>query len=121
MVKLLLISLIYSSILFAQEPSEALEKNCLICHQKQQIPSELIYRRYLLKYSDLKTIKEQMFSYLQDPKRENSIMPKQFFLKFSMKKMLDLNTTLLRDGVEAYIDFFDIKKRLIIRDRVTSD
>ena len=107
--------------LFAQEPSETLEKNCLICHQKQQIPSELIYRRYLLKYSDLETIKEQMFSYLQDPKKENSIMPKQFFLKFSMKTMLDLNTTLLSEGIEAYIDFFDIRKRLVIPNSSTNN
>ncbi len=119
--KALLVILLYGTILLAQEPSPSLQANCLTCHQTQQIPSELIYRRYLLRYSDTKLIKEQMFSYLQKPNKKNSIMPKQFFLKFSMKKMLDLNTSLLRKGIEEYINFFDIKKRLVIRDPITSD
>ena len=96
--------------------SEMLEHQCLACHKAQKIPSELIYRRYLMRYSDPEIIKEQMFTYLKEPKKENSIMPKQFFLKFSMKEMLDLNSTALEEGIEAYVEFFDIKKRLLLSD-----
>lgn len=39
-------------------------------------------------------------------------MPKQFFLKFPSKDMVDLNDTLLLDSIDAYLDYFDIKKKL---------
>ena len=57
-------------------------------------------------------MKKTLLSYLKNPKKENSIMPQQFFLKFPQKEALDLNDTLLEESVEAYLDFFDIKKRL---------
>jgi len=98
----------------ADEPSATLEKNCLSCHTKQKIPSELIYRRYLLTYSTHTTIKSQLLDYLKAPKKENSIMPKQFFLKFPEKSALDLNETLLETSIEAYLDYFDVKKKLTL-------
>ena len=58
-----------------------LEQKCLHCHQEQQIPSNLISKRYLMKYSTDKHIEEAMFKYLKDPKKEHSIMPCTFFLK----------------------------------------
>jgi len=53
-------------------------------------------------------------SYLKNPKKETSIMPKQFFLKFPMKEALDLNETVLEESVEAYLDYFDVRKRLML-------
>jgi len=41
-------------------------------------------------------------------------MPKQFFLKFPMKETLDMNKSILEEGVNAYLRYFDIKKRLIL-------
>jgi hypothetical protein len=55
-----------------------------------------------------------MFEYLKNPKRENSIMPEQFFLKFPMKKRVDLNDTLLYKKIKEYIDFYDVRKKLIL-------
>jgi hypothetical protein len=40
-------------------------------------------------------------------------MPKQFFLKFPEKKALDLNETVLEESIEAYLEYFNIKKKLI--------
>ena len=112
MVKKVLI--LITVVLFADTPSFELEKNCLNCHKKQKIPSELIYRRYLMHYSSKEIIKDKIFEYLKNPKKENSIMPNQFFLKFPMKKRVDLNNTILEKNIDRYIKFFDIKKKLIL-------
>jgi hypothetical protein len=78
---------------------------------EQKIPSELIYRRYLLYYSSKDVIREKMYRYLKNPKKENSIMPRQFFLKFPMKRKVEINGTKL---IDEYMDFFDIKARLVL-------
>jgi len=116
MVKKILVIGINSIILLAQSPSNNLETKCLKCHQKQKIPSELIYRKYLMKYSDKQTIQKKIFEYLKNPQKENSIMPKQFFLKFPMKDRVDLNDTILTKEVYEYIDYFDVKKILELID-----
>ena len=90
----------------------SLEKNCLSCHIKEKIPSELIYRRYLTRYSTHRAIKSTLLSYLKNPKKRDSIMPKQFFLKFPEKKFVDLNSSLLEKNIDDYIDYFDLKKQL---------
>ncbi len=92
-----------------------IDEKCLYCHEKQQIPSELIYKRYLMTYSGMKYIKEAMFAYLKNPSKKASIMPKQFFLKFPMKKASKLSDEELRESIEKYIEKFDIRKKLILR------
>ena len=115
MVKKILITLLFSTIAQTKEPSPLLKQNCLKCHTEQKIPSELVYRRYLMKFSTKERIKKSLLSYLKNPKKENSIMPQQFFLKFPPKEALDLNETVLEKSVEAYLDYFDVKKRLEIK------
>ena len=94
--------------------SETIHQHCLSCHKEQKIPSDLIYRRYLMKYSTSDRMEKAMFSYLKEPLQSRSIMPPQFFLKFPMKPPLDLDDERLHQEVKAYINKFDIKKRLIL-------
>jgi hypothetical protein len=91
-----------------------LMRECLQCHAAQKIPSEAIYRRYLLKYSSKETIRHRMFSYLRSPSVEQSIMPPQFFNKFPLTGRSELNDTILRQRVDDYIDYFDINPRLYV-------
>lgn len=98
----------------AQTEPTLLQKNCLECHIKQQIPSGLIYRRYLTKYSTHDTITKHLVSYLKNPQKTNSIMPKQFFLRFPTKEALDLNESELNQSIKAYLDYFDIRKKLLL-------
>ena len=56
-------------------------------------------------------MKEKLLNYLKNPKREASIMPKQFFLRFTIKKRLDINSSLLEKGVDEYLKYFDVKSR----------
>ena len=115
MVKLLITTLLLTTLIQAEEPSDLLQKNCMACHIKQKIPSELIYRRYLLKYSTHDSIKERLLTYLNAPSKQTSIMPQQFFLKFPEKVALDLNKTVLEESIDAYLNYFDVKKKLILK------
>ena len=97
-----------------QTNTQQFENRCITCHKQQQIPSELIYRRYLMKYSSKEAMAEAMIKYLRKPKKELSIMPSQFFLKFPMKPNLGLSDEVLEKNIEAYLDFFDVQKRLFL-------
>jgi cytochrome c551/c552 len=109
--------IVLTASLLAAETENAegeLEKACLSCHKEQQIPSGLIYKRYLMKYSTSERIENAMFSYLKDPQKSHSIMPPQFFLKFPMKPRMDIDDVTLRSEIRRYIQKFDLKKRLIL-------
>jgi hypothetical protein len=114
MVKTILLITLLLSTLTAKTPNTKLQINCINCHITQQIPSELIYRKYLQKYSTHKAIKKTLFEYLQNPTKESSIMPKQFFLKFPEKEALDLNKTVLKENIDAYLKYFNIRKKLVL-------
>ena len=89
-----------------------LKKRCLACHIEQKIPSDLIYRRYLMRYSTPDRIEKAMLAYLRSPQRTHSIMPPQFFLKFPMKPPTTLDEERLKEAIRAYISTYDIRKRL---------
>ncbi len=104
--------------LFPQEKTTVekptLESTCLACHRQQQIPSDLIYKRYLMHYSTPTRIEKAMFHYLQTPSREHSIMPAQFFLKFPMMKAIDMDEKELKKYIRLYMETFDVKKKLVL-------
>ena len=114
MEKIVIFTLLISTLLTAKVVDTALQENCINCHVEQKIPSELIYRRYLRKYSTHRAIKKTLLRYLQNPNRKNSIMPKQFFLKFPEKEVLDLNETTLKENIDAYLNYFNVKRQLVL-------
>lgn len=85
---------------------------CISCHKAQQIPSALIYKRYLMKYSNETRIAEAMFKYINNPNQSDSIMPKPFFLKFPMKEKRVMEDELLKTNIKDFMNVFDLKKRL---------
>ncbi len=108
MEKLILAALIASSLLFSND----LDKLCLSCHQKNRLPTELIYKRYLLKYSTKNRIKSAIFNYLKNPTPKNSIMPKPFFDKFNQKPQIELDDKELKRVIDLFIKRYDIKQYL---------
>ena len=101
-------------LLSAAQESPMLEKECLLCHKQQQIPDKLIYKRYLMQYSTDEKMSAAMMMYLKDPKKEHSIMPAPFFLKFPMKEKLALDDETLKKSISAYLQRFSMKKKLIL-------
>jgi len=119
MEKIVFIISLLSLSLFSSEDTTAssrLVTNCLTCHEKEQIPSSLIYKRYLMKYSTDGRMEEAMNKYLKDPKKEHSIMPAPFFLKFPMKEKLSLDDAVLRDNIQTYLEKYSMKKRLMLEE-----
>jgi len=116
MAKIVSLLFLLSFILYAEKPTVGtqLEQQCFNCHDAQNIPSEMIYRRYLLKYSSKETIKKQMFSYLKAPLVKNSIMPPQFFSKFPKKQAMQMDDKRLNIMIDQYIAYFDIKPKIKI-------
>ena len=41
-------------------------------------------------------------------------MPSQFFLKFPMKEKIVLEDEILKADIKAFINYFDIKKKLML-------
>ncbi|AKF25046.1 hypothetical protein YH65_06300 [Sulfurovum lithotrophicum] len=93
---------------------KALQKECLHCHTEQQIPSGIIYRRYLLKYSSKTLIREKIFAYLKVPSPKTSIMPAPFFNKFLIKEVSKLDDETLHRMIDSYIKHFDIDQKIYI-------
>jgi len=96
------------------ETKQQLQKECLQCHVEQQIPSVLIYRRYLMKYSTFKRMEKAIFAYIKEPDKKHSIMPPQFFLKFPMKEVSMLDDDTLQKMIKSYLNTFDVKKKLVL-------
>ena len=109
------IVLVWALLLGVFAYSDGLESRCLACHKAQQIPNDLIYRRYLLKYSSAKNIENAIYRYLKNPQKEHSIMPPQFFLKFPMKKELLIPEPVLHQTIRSFIETFDIRKKLKLK------
>ena len=104
--------ILFTIVVIAQ--SDTLKQDCLTCHKDQQIPNNLIYRRYLMKYSTDERIEKAIFLYLKNPNKADSIMPPQFFLKFPMKKALSLDDKTLKEDIQSFLEKFNVKKRLIL-------
>ena len=92
-----------------------LQRDCLACHQTQKVPSEFIYRRYLMRYSSKDTIRERLFSYLKAPTQHSSVMPPQFFGKYIVKESTLLSDEILKERIDEYIRFYDVGKKLFIQ------
>ncbi len=107
-------------VLQAQEISmndkQQLQKECLQCHIEQQIPSELIYRKYLMNYSTVANMQKAIFAYMKNPNSEDSIMPPQFFFKFPMKEAITLDDNNLSRYIQMYLSTFDLKKKLVLEE-----
>jgi hypothetical protein len=88
------------------------EKKCLQCHIENQLPTDIIYRKYLAKYSTNERMKRAIFLYLKNPLPKNSIMPKPFFLKFKTKSPTKLNDKELERLIDIFLERYDIKKIL---------
>ena len=118
MEKLIVAIMILTTTIFAN--NSLAKKNCLSCHQKEQIPSHLIYKRYLLKYSTKNRMKKVMLKYAKNPTKKGSIMPTPFFFKFPMKRKLNLDSETLKKSIDDYLDYFDVKKRLVLESKEDS-
>jgi len=88
---------------------------CLKCHEQQNIPFEMIYKRYLIKYSSNIAIKEAMIKMCQNPSIENSELPRGFLRRFGVKDVCSLEEKELYKAIDELIEYYDIKKYIKIK------
>jgi len=100
-------------ILLTLDAAESFEGTCLKCHNTQKIPSSLIYKRYLLKYSSKEKIRAVMVDYLKNPTAQKSIMPAPFITKFGLKKKIVLSDAMLEKYVDEFVKKYDVGKKLV--------
>jgi hypothetical protein len=108
MEKLILSALIISTLSLANR----LESKCLNCHIDNGLPTKLIYKRYLMKYSTDRRMKKAILNYLKSPDPKESIMPKEFFLKFTPKKPIKMEQKELEELIELFLDRYNVKHYL---------
>ena len=68
--------------------------------------------QYLIKFSSTETIKEAMFYYLRDPKKEQSVMPKHIIKELGLMPKVEINDKQLREMIEVYVKRFDLRRKL---------
>jgi len=68
--------------------------------------------QYLIKFSSTETVKEAMFYYLRDPKKEQSVMPKHIIKELGVMPKVTISDKVLREMIEVYIRRFDLRSKL---------
>lgn len=108
MVRILITLLLSLSISHAN----SFEKECLECHHKLPVTFNTFYMQYLIKFSSQRRIKEAMFYYLKDPKKEQSVMNQRLIKRLGVMPKLDLKEKELKSLIDIYIHSYDVKKKL---------
>lgn len=103
--KILLIAIILGSV----NASESFEDACIKCHKAKDIPNEILYKRYLLKYSSKENIKSAMTKYLKNPSLKETIMPQRYISKFGLKKASKLSDEELSKHIDTFMRKYKIK------------
>ena len=96
------------------EASQGFQEKCIQCHKAEGIPTQALYKRYLVKYSSQTKIKTAMLSYLKNPSIETSIMPEPFIKKFGLQKRISISEEELKKYVDELVESFDVRDRLYI-------
>lgn len=104
--------LIFISVL--SEASQEFQEKCIQCHKAEGIPTQALYKRYLVKYSSQTKIKAAMLAYLKNPSIETSIMPAPFINKFGLQKRMSLSKGELKKYIDELVESYNLKNRLYI-------
>jgi len=108
-----IVSTLIGLVIFTQ--ASTFTNKCFKCHEQQNIPFEMIYKRYLVKYSSNVDIKKAMLKMCKNPTIENSEVPRGFLRRFGVKSSCSLKDKELDNAIEELIDYYDIKKDIKIK------
>jgi len=100
--------------IYAQTSPIDIDRLCLDCHRAEGIPSRTITKRYFMNYSSLRTVTAKMKSYLKNPDRKESILPRQFKPNGKDKQPTTLSNTELDRAISRYIERHDMRRDLVL-------
>jgi len=91
--------------------ASSFEKNCLECHQNE-FQLAMFMKKYALKYSSERSIKEALYSYLKKPTYNASILPFGYLNRFGIKEKSSLDDAELKKMINIYYDKYNIKSKI---------
>lgn len=106
---ILVVFLFISTFLNVSLTADKFDKNCCNCHHNP-IQLKMIMSKYTQKYSSQNRIKEAMFSFLKNPKKEDSAMHLGFLSKFGIKEKSKLDDKELKESIRSYYIKYNFKK-----------
>ncbi len=86
--------------------------NCVGCHKRMPVSIDKYFYRYLLKYSSEKNVKKALMDYLQNPKKEKSVMPDAFIKRFGIKRKSNLTNKKLKIAIDDYWEAYKVFGKL---------
>lgn len=107
MVKKITLFILFCTLLNASE----FDKYCLNCHGGD-FKFHVIMKKYTLKYSSEKRIKEAIFAYLKEPTAEKSILPLEYIKRFGIKEKSSLDDATLKRMIDIYYKEFGLQPKL---------
>ncbi len=107
MVKKAAIFILFCAFLNASE----FDKNCLNCHG-EDFKFHIIMKKYTLKHSSQKRIKEAIYEYLKEPVAERSILPPEYINRFGVKERSTLDDKTLKRMIDIYYKEFNLPSKL---------
>lgn len=114
---LLLLSILFSNVLFSKTKIDSKEKNifvkkCIPCHEYLPSSLERMFMSYLKVYSGEFTFKESLKSFLREPDEVSSTMSDLFLDRFGVKSKSELSEKELKEAVDIYWDMYNIRNKL---------
>ncbi len=88
------------------------QKNCVACHKNSPVKMDKFFYLYLLKYSSAIETKYAMKLYLQNPKKENSVLSPELLKRFKIKKKTTLSKKELEKAIDEYWEIYKIFGKL---------
>ena len=88
------------------------QKNCVACHKNSPVKIDKFFYLYLLKYSSAIETKYAIKLYLQNPKKENSILSPELLNRFKIKKKTKLSKRELENAIDEYWETYKIFGKL---------
>lgn len=109
-IKILIYIFVFNSFLLAE--TSIYEETCVSCHKSLPVSLDKYFYRYLLKYSSEKNVKETLILYLQNPRKETTIMPTAFINRFGIKTKTKLKKKELISAINTYWEEYKIFGKL---------
>ena len=107
MVKIIILLALISNFVM----SANFDENCISCH-KNEFQFSMFIRKYTLKYSSEKKIKEAVIQYLKNPQHEKSVLPYGYLKRFGIKKKSMLSDNELKKMVDKFYEKYNMKDRI---------
>ncbi len=105
-------SLLFALLVLSNLNASVYQKNCVACHKNLPVKMDKFFYLYLLKYSSAIETKYAIKLYLQNPKKENSLLSQELLRKLKIKKRTTLSKKELEDAIDEYWEKYKIFGKL---------